>query len=188
VSYELFAWPVDRPLPAHLAIAEIRVRAERRSLGFGRDRRVQAFASAMDEQYPGLGTASGPIPMEFDVHRDWVRIALPWTMARDLLGPIAWIAFEGGLALFDAQRDLVAMPRPFGRDPLPLADADQHERLAAQALGLLADGVGIPPGADLDAAIRDALRDSGFRTRGRESPGAGPRTPPDPPSDPTGSG
>ena len=95
MSYELFAWPVDTALPAHVAIAEIRVRAERRSIGFGRDRRVKAFASAMDEQYPGLGTASSPIPMEFDVHRDWVRLALPWTMARDLLGPIAWIAFEG---------------------------------------------------------------------------------------------
>ena len=153
MSYDLFAWPVDRAMTTEEAIAEIRERSSRRSFGLGREQRVASFAAEMDEQFPNLGTSRSPIPMEFDVHRGWVFMALPWTMVADLIGRISHIAFEQGLALYDPQRELVALPAPFGDAPLALAGVEEHERLAADALRELMGRFGIDP--DAESGARD---------------------------------
>src|SRR5438105_11818051 len=46
VSYDLFAWPVDRELSNEEAVAQIGRRSQAWSLGIGRDRRVEAFVQA----------------------------------------------------------------------------------------------------------------------------------------------
>ena len=145
MSYQLFGWPVDRAMAAEEAIAEIRARASRRSFGLGREQHVAGFAAEMDEQFPGVEAGRNPIPMELDVHRDWVHLGLPWSMATDLMGRIAYAAYEQGLALYDPQRALVALPAPFGDAPLPLADLEAHQRMAADAMRDLLDRVGIDP-------------------------------------------
>ena len=145
MSYQLFAWPVDRPMTPDEAIADIRVRSSRRSFGIGREQRVASFAAQMDEQFPNIGTMKSPIPMEFDVHRTWVFLALPWSMVTDLIGRIAYTAFEQGLALYDPQREVVALPAPFGDGPLALAGVEEHQRLAADAMRDLLGKVGINP-------------------------------------------
>lgn len=145
MSYQLFAWPVDRAMTSDEAIAEIQRRSSRRSLGLGREQHVAGFAAEMDEQFPGVESGRNPIPMELDIHRDWVHLGLPWSMATDLIGRIAYAAYEQGLALYDPQRHLVALPAPFGAAPLQLADLEEHQRMAADAMRDLLGKVGIDP-------------------------------------------
>ena len=145
MSYQLFAWPVDRAMTTAEAIAEIRARSSRRSFGLGREQHVAGFAAEMDEQFPGVESGRNPIPMELDIHRDWVHLGLPWSMATDLIGRIAYAAYEQGLALYDPQRNLVALPAPFADAPLQLADLEEHQRMAADAMRELLGKVGINP-------------------------------------------
>jgi len=143
VSYQLFAWPVDRAMTTEEAIAEIHERSRRRSFGLGREQRVASFAAQMDEQFPEIGSIRSPIPMEFEVHRTWVFLALPWSMVTDLIGRIAYTAFEQGLALYDPQREIVALPAAFGDAPLALAGVEEHQRMAAEAMLDLMGRIGV---------------------------------------------
>jgi hypothetical protein len=169
VSYDLYAWPVDRPMTADEARVEIQDRAGRWAVGLGRDRRVEQFAREMQRLYPGLGSPVSEIPMEFDVHRNWVFMALPWSYVAGLVEAIAPIAFEAGLALFDPQRDEVALPAPFGTAPMGTDGIDQHERIAERAFDTLLhggsigeDGQPIDPAGDLERAGFKVMSPLGF--------------------------
>jgi hypothetical protein len=141
VSYDLYAWPVDRAMPRDEAIAEVERRVAKWAIGLGRDRRIDAFVHAVELRFPKLRTAWNDVPMEFDVHRDWVFMGLGWSYVAELIEAIAPIAFEEGIALYDPQRELVAMPRPFADAPLGLAGVAAHERSAEHAIDLVIQGV-----------------------------------------------
>jgi len=162
MSYELVAWPIDRAMSAEEAIAQIRERTSRWPVGIGRDRRIKAFAAAMDEAFPGIGSMASPIPMEFDVHRDWVHMALPWSMVADLVRTISPLAYDAGLALYDPQRDEVALPQPFGGAPLGVAGVEEHERMAATAMNAIIGGLDVPDGVSPIDGVNQSLRDVGF--------------------------
>lgn len=141
MSYDLYAWPVDRALSGDEARVEIEGRMGHWSIGIGRDRRLAPFVQAIERRFPGLGTPHAEFPMEFDVHRDWVFMGLPWSYVAEMIDAIAPLAFAEGLALYDPQRDLVALPSPFGPAPLGTARVDEHERKAEQAFDLIRQGV-----------------------------------------------
>jgi hypothetical protein len=163
VSYDLYAWPVDRPMSADEARVEIEGRLGKWPLGLGRDKRLSPFVKAMEHRFPGLGTPVASVPMEFDVHRSWVFMALPWSYVAGLVEAIAPIAFEAGLALYDPQRDEVALPAPFGAAPLGTAGITEHERLAEEAFDLIRQGAAVGPDGEPMAASNDLARDAGFK-------------------------
>ena len=163
MSYDLLAWPVDRAMSADEARVEIQARSNRWPMGLGREPRIDAFARAMQLRYPGLGSLASTIPMEFDVHRSWVFMALPWSYVAGLIAEIAPLAFETGLALYDPQRDLVALPAPFGEAPLGTEGVFEHERLAEQAFDLIREGAAVGRNGDVLAGTDGLLRDAGFK-------------------------
>ena len=111
MSYDLYAWPVDRAMTDEEAMADIEQRASRWKLSLRSDRRIDAFEKAMRSRFRGIGTARSEYPMEFDVGADHVHMTLPRSMVEELRAAIAPFAFEAGLALFEPQRGLVALPR-----------------------------------------------------------------------------
>src|SRR5438552_18555035 len=161
MSYDLLGWPVDRALSTEEAIAEIQDRAGGWPIGLGRDRKLNGFVKAMERHFRGLGTATSEAPMEFDVHHNWVFIALPWSQVERLVDEIGEIAFAEGVALFDPQRERVALPRPFGDTPLGTAGTDAHVRMAERAIDLVARGVAMP-GDDPFARVNELARGEGF--------------------------
>jgi hypothetical protein len=163
VSYDLYAWPVDRPMSADEARVEIEERMGKWPLGLGRDKRIARFVRAMRGRYPGLGSPLATIPMEFDVHRDWVFMALPWSYVAGLVEAIAPIAFEAGLALYDPQRDEVALPAPFGAAPLGTAGITEHERMAEEAFDLIRQGAAVGPDGEPIGASDELGRDVRFK-------------------------
>jgi HEAT repeats len=162
VSYDVLAWPVDRAMTPEEAIAEIQERSGHWRIGLGRDRRLNAFVKAIDGRLPGLGTERSEYPMEFDVHRNWVFMALPWSYVREVIDVIAPIAFAEGIALYDPQRNLVALPRPFGEAPLGTAGTEEHERNAQRMLGIIASGGPLTADGDPSEGIGDELRAAGI--------------------------
>lgn len=139
--------------------AEARADVKRRTavwkLALRRDRRIDVFVRAMQARYPGIGTPQGELPIEFDVRSNYVQMALPWSMVAELVEAIASFAFDAGLALFDPQREIAALPAPFGALPLGIDGIDQHEREAARAInaivnGLASGGPGWDPTAGAD--------------------------------------
>jgi hypothetical protein len=160
VSYDLYAWPVDRPISEDEARVEIQERLGKWPLGLGRDKRLGPFVKAMDHRFPSLGTAAAPVPMEFDVHRNWVFMALPWSYVAGLVEAIAPIAFEAGLALYDPQRDEVALPAPFGAAPLGTTGITEHERMAEEAFERVRQGAAIGPNGDPIGASDELDRDA----------------------------
>lgn len=164
MSYDLYAWPVDRAISSDEARVEIEQRMGKWPIGLGRDHRLAPFVEAMERRFPGLGGATSEVPMEFDVHRNWVFMALPWSYVAGLVEAIAPMAFANGLALYDPQRDLVALPAPFGESALRTDGIDQHERIAEQAFDLIRQGTEIGPDGDVMAAANELAKQGGSRT------------------------
>ena len=162
MSYDLLAWPIDAAMAPEQAIKQIQDRASRWPVGIGRDRRIKAFVAAMHEAFPGIGSMASPIPMEFDVHRDWVFMALPWSMVGDLVRTIAPLAYNSGLALFDPQRKEVALPRAFGPAPLGVAGIEEHEQMAGTAMNAIIGGLDVPADSTAEAGVHQSLRALGF--------------------------
>jgi hypothetical protein len=160
MSYDLYAFPVDRDMSLEEAVNEIGSRSSRWRLGVRRDKRIDAFEKAMAARFPGIGTVRSEYPMEFDVSADYVHMALPWPMVAELLGAIAPLAFEAGLAVFDPQRTAIAMPAPFGSAPLDAQGVEEHEAWAARALGTIASGATLDADGSFSA---EAIRESGAR-------------------------
>jgi hypothetical protein len=163
VSYDLYAWPVDRPMSADQARVEIQERMGKWPLGLGRDKRLAPFVEAMQRRYPGIGSPLVEVPMEFDVHRDWVFMALPWSYVAGLIETIAPLAFEHGLALHDPQRDEVALPAPFGAAPLGIEGVDVHERTAEQAFDRILQGAAVGPDGNPVTASNELASEAGFK-------------------------
>lgn len=141
---------------------EILDRSGRWAIGLGRDKRLGPFVRAMQQRYPGLGSPVVEVPMELDAHRNWVFMALPWSYVAGLIEVIAPLAFAEGLALYDPQRDLVALPAPFGTAPLGVEGVADHERMAEEAFSRILQGTPTgPDGQPLDDTTelaRDAFR------------------------------
>lgn len=162
MSYDLYAWPVDRAMSADEARVEIQERSAKWPLGLGRDKRIDRFAREMQRRYPGLGSPVATLPIEFDVHRSWVFMALPWSYVAGLVEAIAPLAFAEGLALYDPQRDAVALPAPFGAAPLGLEGIDEHERMAEKAFDLLLQGPALGPDGKPLPDASELAREAGF--------------------------
>lgn len=146
MTYDLLAWPVDRAMSKDEAIVEIGERTGTWRIGLGHDRRLDPFVAAMKHRFPGLDRGVSEVPMEFGVHRTWVFMGLPWSYVAGLIEVIGSIAFEAGMALFDPQRDEVALPLPFGTEPLGTSGVEAHERAAERAFELIRQG--LPVSAD----------------------------------------
>lgn len=134
MSYDLIVWPVDRAMTTEEAIEDARRRSTTWKIGLRRNRKIDAFAKAMRGRFPGIDSGTADYPMEFDVGADHVHLALPWTAVADLIEIIGPLAFDAGLAVCDPQRELVAMPPPFGTSPLGTDGVEAHERGAADAI------------------------------------------------------
>jgi hypothetical protein len=126
VSYDFIVWPVDRALTVEEAIAAIDRFGGSFQFGLGHDKRVDAFVDAMRERYPGLHGNEEHRPFEFDVMRKHVFIAVPDSAAVEVAEVVADAAWTAGLAVFDPQRAIVALPRPFGNAPMTLDGIDTH--------------------------------------------------------------
>jgi hypothetical protein len=140
VSYDLIVWPVDRALTVEEAIAEVEHFGGAFQFGLGHDRRLDAFVEAMRERYPGLHGNEEHRPFEFDLMRKHVFIAVPDSAAVEVAAVVADAAWTAGVAVFDPQREVVALPRPFGDAPMSLDGIDAHVAdLDAQALDRMTD-------------------------------------------------
>jgi hypothetical protein len=143
MSYELIVWPVDRALTVEEAIAEIGHFGGRWEFGLGHDKRLDAFAQAVRERYPDLEENEEHRPFEFDVMHKHVFVAVADAAAVQVSEVVADAAWTAGLAVFDPQRQLVALPAPFGDAPMSLDGVDAFVR-----------------GED-DAEARDRMTDEG---------------------------
>src|SRR3954471_7969028 len=126
MSYELIVWPVDNALTLEEAIAEIAHLSGALRVGLGHDQRLDAFVETMRERYPGLHGNEEHRPFEFDVMRKHVFVALPDSEALPVVEVVAEAAWSAGLAVFDPQRHLVALPSPYGDAPMGLEGIDAH--------------------------------------------------------------
>jgi hypothetical protein len=126
MSYELIVWPVDRAVTVKEAVDEIGKFSAGWQLGFGHDERLDAFVAAMRERYPDLHENEEHRPFEFDVMRKHVFVAVPDSAALQVTQVVADAAWSAGVAVFDPQRELVALPAPFGDAPMPLDGIEAH--------------------------------------------------------------
>jgi hypothetical protein len=100
--------------------------------------------------------------MEFDVHDEYIHMALPWSMVAELVSTIAPLAFEGGLGLYDPQRSQVALPAPFGVQAMDTAGIEQHEDQAAFALNAIMRGAALGFESDPMIETNELLRGAGY--------------------------
>jgi hypothetical protein len=124
VSYELIIWPVDHAMTVEEAIAEMEHASGGLQIGIGHDHRLNAFVETMHERYPGLHGNEEHRAFEFDVMRKHVVIAVPDSAALEVAAVVADAAWSAGVAVFDPQRHLVALPSPFGDAPMSLDGID----------------------------------------------------------------
>lgn len=120
MSYELIVWPVDRGLTLDEAKDEIGGFSSGWQFGIGHDKRLDAFAATMKERYPDLAENEEHRPFEFDVMRKHAFVAVPDAAAVQITEVVSSAAWDAGLAVFDPQRQLVALPAPFGDAPMAL--------------------------------------------------------------------
>lgn len=126
MSYELIVWPVDRAVTVEEAIDEIGHFSGGLQFGFGHDGRLDGFVEAMRERYPGLHGNEEHRPFEFDVMRKHVFVAVADSGAVQVAEVVAGEAWTAGLAVFDPQRRIVALPPPYGDGPMGLDGIDAH--------------------------------------------------------------
>ena len=126
MTFDLIAWPVDRPLTTEEAVAA--VRAMRPTFGFRlrTDRRIDRFVKELDKRYPGVASRFGSGPFEFDVSSTHVFIGIPWAIVDEVTQAVGDCAWAAGLALFDPQRRVAAMPAPFADLPMSWEGIEKH--------------------------------------------------------------
>lgn len=119
VSYDLIVFPVDQPMTADEATAEVERLAGGLQLSVRRDHRLDAFEKRIDERWPGALKASEmDRPFEFDVMRHHVFVGFPAASAELGVSVVAEAAWSTGVAVFDPQRHVVGLPAPFADAPL----------------------------------------------------------------------
>ena len=119
VSYDLIVFPVDRPMTADEAAAEVERLAGGLQLSLRRDHRLDAFEERIDERWPGARKDQGmDRPFEFDEMRHHVYVGLPPASAELGASVVAEAAWSTGVAVFDPQRHVVGLPAPFADAPL----------------------------------------------------------------------
>ncbi len=140
MSYELIVWPVDRALTVEEAIAEIAHISGELQFGLGHDHRLDAFVETVRERYPGLHGNEEHRAFEFDVMRKHVFVAVPDSAAVEVAAVVADAAWSAGVAVFDPQRQLVALPAPFADAPMSLDGIDPHlDEVDAEAIDRMTD-------------------------------------------------
>jgi hypothetical protein len=132
VSYELIVWPVDRAVTVEEAVEQIGHFSSGWQFGLGHDERLDAFAEAVRDRYPALREHEQDRPFEFDVMRKHVFVALPDTAAAEVAKVVVGAAWTAGLAVYDPDRRLLALPAPYGDAPLSV---DHLEADLAAATG-----------------------------------------------------
>jgi hypothetical protein len=80
---------------------------------------------------------------------------------------IGQIAFRTGVAVYDPQRELVALPAPFAEGPMTAEGVQPHIDMAENAFAAVARGAAVAAGEDDDTvrrSIDSELVGAGFRT------------------------
>src|SRR3954452_18765380 len=150
VTSALTVFPVDRSLTFEEAAVEVE-RASGWRLGFGHDRRLDPFLTALERRFPGI---RGPGPdgpaVELTVTRGTVVFGLGWSIVEEFAPVICDIAYGLGLAVWDPQRHAVGLPAPFGDAPLGPEGLSDHVGTANATLGAIVSGslTGGPVGAE----------------------------------------
>jgi hypothetical protein len=140
MSYELIVWPVDRAMTVEEAIAEVEHLSGPLQFGLGHDHRLDLFVQAMRDRYPDLHGNEEQRPFEFDLMRKHVFVAVPDSAAVEVAAVVAESAWSAGVAVFDPQRQLVALPAPFGDEPMSLDGIDPDVTESdAEAIDRMAD-------------------------------------------------
>ena len=116
--YELIVFPVDHPLTADEAAAEVGRLGGGFQIGLRRDHRLDAFEARMEESWPGLKGHEWERPFEFDAMRHHVFIGIPFESAETVAKVVAEAAWSTGVAVFDPKRQLVGLPSPMADAPL----------------------------------------------------------------------
>jgi len=140
VTFDLTVFPVDRALTYDEAAVAVE-RASGWRLGFGHDRRLDPFLSAIERRFPGirLGGPDAP-PVEVTVTRGTVVFGLGWSIVEELAPVICDMAYGLGLAVWDPQRESVGLPAPFGEAPLGADGLRAHVDTANAMLGAVVAG------------------------------------------------
>jgi hypothetical protein len=118
--YELIVLPVDQPMTADEAAAEVERLSGGFQIGMRRDHRLDAFEARMEESWPGLKGHEWERPFEFDAMRHHVFIGIPFESAETVAKVVAEAAWSTGVAVFDPKRHLVGLPAPMADAPLPV--------------------------------------------------------------------
>ena len=142
MSYDLIVFPVDRALTDAEAKAEVEHLGGSFQIGFGHDKRLDPFVEAMRERYPGLHGNEEHRPFEFDVMRKHVFVGVPDSAAVEVAGVVAAEAWAARVAVFDPQRDVVALPEPFGAAPMGVDGIDAQIEATAEANEAMTDDGG----------------------------------------------
>jgi hypothetical protein len=119
VTYDLIVIPVEQPITADEAAAEIEKLSHGFQVGIRRDHRLDAFVDGMDERWPGLAKAhEWERPFEFDAMRHHVFVGVPPASAVEVAAVVAETAWSTGVAVFDPQRHVIGLPAPHADAPL----------------------------------------------------------------------
>src|SRR3954452_17964312 len=126
MSYELIVWPVYRALTVDEAIAAVGHLSGGLPFGLGDDARLDHFVETMRERYPSLHGNEEHRPFEFDLMRKPVFVAVADSAAVQVAEVVADAAWTAGVAVFDPQRRIVALPSPYAEAPMSLDGIDEH--------------------------------------------------------------
>jgi hypothetical protein len=164
MTYDLIAWPVDRALTTEEAARA--VEALRPSMGFRlrTDKRISRFVQELGKRYPD--GRFGARPFELDVHGSHVFVGIGWSMVAEVTATVGDCAWAAGLALWDPQRRVVAMPAPLADLPMTWEGIESHIEAAEgfmSTLGASVERSGTSDPVEVLQAVNQDLRAAGYR-------------------------
>lgn len=167
MSYDLVLWPLDRAMTWAAAAAELHRLDDGRLLRVGHDARLDPFLRALRTRYPGIGRYQAGPPVELDVHRRHIFLAIGWGEVEAMVPVISELAWGTGLAVVDPQREVIGLPAPLAGAPLGPEGLGDHVRKADQMLSAVISGA--MTGGDVgpratERAIARQLRSIGAKT------------------------
>ena len=169
MTFDLVVWPVDRALTLDEAVAEVGRLGDTASFGRRHDKRLDPFICALEKRYPGLRGRGASAPFAFDVHRRHVLIGIPGSYVAEVVEAVGAAAHGAGVAVFDRQRMMVALPSPFADAPMTADGVEPHVASADDALAAIRRGAAVASGDDpaqAQRAISEQLAAAGFHATG----------------------
>ena len=166
MSYDLFLWPVDHAMTWADAAVELRRLDAGGFLRVGHDGRLDPFLRALRARYPGIGGGPDGPPVEVNVHRRHIFLAIGWGEVAAMVPVISELAWGSGLTVVDPQREVVGLPAPLADAPLGAEGLDDHVRMAEKMISAVISGAmtggGVGPRAT-ERAITGRLRSMGAK-------------------------